>query len=41
MDKMSYFNYSIIDEAYSRINSKIIKTPLVTSEFINEITRTT
>ena len=34
---MSDFDYSRIDKAYERISSHILKTPLVTSEYINNI----
>ena len=32
---MSDFDYIKIDEAYKRIRSQILRTPLVTSEYIN------
>ena len=34
---MSNFNYIRIDEAYKRISSKVLKTPLVTSQYINHL----
>ena len=34
---MSDFNYNRIDEAYERINSKVLRTPLVVSEYINNL----
>ena len=30
-------NFSNIDEAYKRIKGEILKTPLVTSEYINQL----
>ena len=35
---MINLNYSQIDQAYKRIKSDILKTPLITSEYINKIT---
>ena len=32
---MSYFDYNRIDEAYKRIRSQILRTPLITNEYIN------
>ena len=34
---MTKFNYNDIDKAYNLINSYVIKTPLVTSDYINKI----
>lgn len=34
---MSKFDYNSIDEAYKRINSKVLKTPFITSEYINNL----
>ena len=34
---MSNFNYVAIDQAHKRINSHILRTPLVSSEYINNI----
>ncbi len=36
---MTNFNISQIDEAYRRIQSFIVKTPLIYSEYLNNITR--
>ena len=35
---MSSFSYIKIEEAYQRINSQILKTPLISSDYINRIT---
>ena len=35
---MAPFNHSNIDQAYEIINSRIIKTPLVSNDYINQIT---
>ncbi len=35
---MTIFNYKNIEKAYSLINSKILKTPLVTNDYINKLT---
>jgi len=37
---MSDFDFNAIDEAYKRINDQILRTPLVTSEFINNLLNT-
>ena len=34
---MSDFDYKKIDEAYKRISAQILKTPLITSEYINNL----
>lgn len=34
---MTLFDYTQIDEAYKRISSQVLKTPLVTSEYINNL----
>ena len=34
---MSDFNYTSIDKAYKRISSNVLKTPLITSEYINNL----
>ena len=34
---MSDFNYKNIDKAYNRISSQILLTPLITSEYINDL----
>lgn len=34
---MSDFNYTLIDKAYKRISSQVLKTPLVSSEYINNL----
>ena len=34
---MTNFDYKKINEAYNRISSKVLKTPLVTSKYINDI----
>ena len=34
---MSDFDYNKIDEAYSRISSQVLRTPLITSEYINNL----
>ena len=34
---MTDFDYTLIDEAYKRISSQFLKTPLVTSEYINNL----
>tara|TARA_B110000438_G_scaffold271966_1_gene290297 strand:- start:1704 stop:2681 length:978 start_codon:yes stop_codon:yes gene_type:complete len=34
---MSDFDYNRIDQAFKRISSKILKTPLITSEYINHL----
>ena len=34
---MTKFDSKSIDRAYSLINSKILKTPLVTNDYINEL----
>ena len=34
---MSNFNYKKIDEAYKRISSQVLRTPLVESEYINNL----
>jgi len=36
---MSKFTYTQIDEAYKRIHSQILRTPLVVSEYINSLTK--
>ena len=36
---MSNFNYHHIEEAYKRIHSQILKTPLVVSEYFNNLTK--
>ena len=36
---MTNFNISQIDEAYQRIQSFIVKTPLIYSEYLNNITK--
>lgn len=36
---MSNFNYLNIEEAYKRIQSEILKTPLVVSEYFNQLTK--
>ena len=35
---MSKFDYNNINQAYNLISSYLIKTPLVTSDYINKIT---
>ena len=37
---MRDFNYNNIDKAYTRISSHVLKTPLVTSEYINNLLST-
>ena len=34
---MSNFDFNAIDEAYKRINNQVLRTPLVTSEYINKL----
>jgi threonine dehydratase len=34
---MSDFDHNVIDEAYKRINEQVLKTPLVTNEYINNL----
>ena len=34
---MTIFDYKQIDKAYSRISSQVLKTPLITSEYINNL----
>lgn len=34
---MKSFNYQHIDEAYKKIHDKVIKTPLITNDFINNL----
>jgi len=34
---MSDFDFNAIDEAYKRINDQVLRTPLVTSEYINNL----
>ena len=34
---MKSFNYQQIDEAYKKIHDKVIKTPLITNDFINNL----
>ena len=34
---MSDFNYKNIDKAYNRISSQVLLTPLITSEYINDL----
>ena len=35
---MTLFNHRNIDQAYELINTNIIKTPLVSNDYINQIT---
>ena len=35
---MAKFDYNNIIKAYNKINSDIVKTPLVTNEYINNLT---
>ena len=35
---MTKFDYKNIEKAYSLINSKVLKTPLVTNDYINKLT---
>ena len=34
---MSDFDFNAIDEAYKRINSQVLRTPLIASEHINNL----
>ena len=34
---MTTFNYTQVDEAYKRIRSQVLKTPLITNEYINNL----
>ena len=34
---MTVFDFTQIDDAYKRISSQILKTPLVSSEYINNL----
>ena len=34
---MSNFDFNAIDEAYKRINDQVLRTPLITSEYINKL----
>ena len=34
---MTDFKYTRIDEAYKRISSQVLRTPLVSSEYINNL----